>query len=56
MDDLNLPILKIEKQEDKVLSMDEYFEFVKFNFENFFNQESYKKWKQLLIVDVPFKL
>ena len=56
MEDLNLPIIKGSGGEPPVLSMDEYVQFVQFNIENTFDQESHWEWKKLMAVDVPFKL
>ncbi len=56
MEDLNLPIIKGSQREPRVLSMDEYDDFVQFNLENFFDREAYWEWKKLIAVDVPFRI
>ncbi len=56
MDDLDLPVLVGNKSNSKILSMDDYFEFVKFHLEHTFDRAAYKTWKELLTVDVTFSL
>ena len=56
MEDLNLPIIKGPQCEPRVLSMEEYIDFVQFNLEIFFDKEAYWEWKKLMAVDVPFIL
>lgn len=56
MDDFKLPVIKETKMEKRVLSMDEYLQFVHFNLKNAFDKEAYAKWKKMLIVDVPFSI
>ena len=56
MSDLNLPIIKnYTPPPDRILSMNEYLQFVQFNLENCFNKESYYEWKEIIAVDVPFR-
>jgi hypothetical protein len=55
--DLNLPVIKdYVPPPDRILSMDEYVEFVQFNLENTFDKESYWEWKKIMAVDVPFHI
>jgi len=57
MKDLKLPVIKgYVPPSDRVLPMDEYIQFVQFNLENFFDKEVYFQWKEIIAVDVPFKL
>jgi hypothetical protein len=56
VDDFKLPVIKETKKEKRVLSMDEYLQFVQFNLKNAFDKEAYAKWKKMLIVDVPFSI
>jgi len=56
MQDLNLPIDTEPQLPPKILTMDEYLEFVDFNLRNTFDREAYAKWKELLSVSVPFSL
>lgn len=56
MDDLKLPIIKDLEIQKRVLSMDEYLEFVQFNLKHAFDKEAYAEWKKLRAVDVPFRL
>ncbi len=56
MEDLNLPVIKGPQNDPRVLSMDEYVDFVQFNMENFFDREAYWEWKKILAVDVPFRI
>ena len=53
---LNLPIIKGLISKTKVLSMDEYLKFVQFNLKHSFDKKSYRKWKKLLTVNVPFNI
>ena len=55
-DDLKFPIIKGPMPEPNILSMDEYLEFVQFNWENLVDREAYAEWKKSIAVDVPFKL
>ena len=54
MNDFKLPIIKEMNTPKRVLSMDEYLNFVQFNLKNAFDKKAYSKWKKMLIVDVPF--
>mgnify|MGYP001596022137 CR=1 FL=1 len=57
MKDLNLPDTSSAiPQPDRILSMEEYLEFVQFHIENLFDQESYSRWKETIAVNAPFKL
>lgn len=56
MSDFKLPIIKEHKVQKRILSMDEYLEFVEFNLNNMFDKEAYAKWKKMRIVNVPFSL
>lgn len=40
----------------KALRMDEYLEFVKFNSKHTVDIETARKWKNGLVVNVPFRL
>ena len=57
MKDLNLPNFKdLAAPSNRILSMDEYIEFVQFNLENLLDKESYFRWKEIIAVDAPFKI
>ncbi len=56
MNDFKLPIIKKTNTPKRILSMDEYLKFVQFNLKNTFDQKSYKKWKKMIIVNVPFSM
>ena len=56
MKDLKLPIITEPQLPPKILTMDEYLEFVDFNLHNTFDRVAYEKWKELLSVDVRFSL
>ena len=57
MKELKLPIIKDKKfSEPPVLSMDAYYEFVRFNLKHTFNRRAYNKWKKMIAVDAPFVL
>lgn len=57
MKDLNLPFFKGEDIfNKKILSMDEYLEFVKFNLKHTVDVKAARKWKNELAVNVPFSL
>ena len=51
-----LPVIKPPVYESRILSMDEYLEFVLFNLKHNFDKKAYAKWKKLSVVDVPFVL
>ncbi len=54
MKKLNLPIIKSAVSKAKILSMDDYLEFVKFNLRETFDKKAYTKWKKMLIVNTRF--
>ena len=56
MNDLKLPIITEPQLPPKILTMDEYLEFVDFNLQNTFDRVAYEKWKKLLSVNVRFSL
>lgn len=56
MNDFNLPPIKNIRTQKRVLSMDEYLEFVKFNIENTLDKPSYDKRKKMLAVNAPFSM
>ena len=56
MNDFNLPIIKKTDTPKRILSMDEYLEFVQFNLKNAFDRKSYGKWKKKMIVNTPFSI
>jgi hypothetical protein len=57
MQDLNLPIIKKPlKSKNKILSMDDYLQFVQFNLMNTFNKKEYLKQKKINAVNYPFTL
>ena len=57
MKDLNLPDTNdASAQPDRILSMDEYLEFVQFNFDNLLDKKSYFQWKQTIAVNVLFRI
>ena len=56
MKDLKLPIITEPQLPPKILTMDEYLEFVDFNLQNTFDRVAHDKWKELLSVDVRFSL
>lgn len=51
---LRLPSIKDAPSKPKILSMDNYLKFVQFNLKYTFNKKAYSKWKQMLVVNVPF--
>ena len=56
MKDLNLPNTNgATPQPDRILSMEEYLEFVQFNLDNLFDKDSYFRWKETIAVNAPFK-
>ena len=56
MKKLKLPVIKAGLSKSKVLSMDEYLDFVQFNLKHAFDKKAYMKWKKMLVVNVPFFL
>ncbi|MCC6152635.1 MAG: hypothetical protein IT367_02695 [Candidatus Hydrogenedentes bacterium] len=56
MNDFKLPIITEPQLPPKVLTMDEYLEFVDFNLLNTFDRAAYEKWKELSSVNVRFSL
>ena len=56
MKKLNLPFIKNMRREKRVLSMDEYLEFVLFNLEHTTDIEAVREQKKKAAVNVPFKL
>ena len=56
MKEFDLPIIKDLKLSSRILSMDEYLDFVDFNLKNAFDAQAYAKWKKLLIVKERFQL
>ncbi|MBF0483531.1 MAG: hypothetical protein HQL25_02380 [Candidatus Omnitrophica bacterium] len=55
MKEIKLPIIMDKTAPEKILSMDEYLEFVEFNLTHNFDKDAYAKWKTLMAVNVPFK-
>ena len=54
--DLNLPVIKnYDPPPNLILYMDEYIEFCQFNWDNTVDREAYRKWKNVIAVDVPFR-
>jgi hypothetical protein len=56
MQKLNLPVIQEKLPDGKVLTMDEYLEFVLFNLKHNFDRKAYEESKKLSNVDVPFFL
>ena len=57
VEDLTLPIIKGEDIfNKKALPMDEYLEFVEFNLKHTVDIEAARRWKNELVVNVPFYL
>ena len=54
MKKLKLPVIREPIYEAKALSMDEYFKFVQFHLKHTFDRKAYARWKEMLIVNVPF--
>lgn len=54
--DFKLPIIKETKSAKRVLSMDDYLEFVQFNLKNAFDKEAYAKWKKMRVINAPFSI
>ena len=57
MKKLKLQIIRDDRfSESPVLSMDEYYEFVKFNLKYVVNRKAYDRLKKFTAIDVPFVL
>ena len=56
MSELNLPIFKDDGGREKVLSMDDYVRFVKFNLEHLVDIKFHRVQKQKERVQIPFRL
>ena len=58
MSDLSLkfPIIRGPLAKKRILSMDEYLEFVQFNLKYIVDKKAVAKWKKLRAVDVPFAI
>ena len=56
MKELNLPVIKKAAFKQKTLSMDEYLKFVRFNLKYAFDKKAYAKWKEMMVVNVPFSV
>jgi len=56
MNDFRLPIIKQTTAQKRILSMDEYLQFVQFNLKHAFDKKAYAKWKKMLSVNVPFSI
>ena len=56
MNDFRLPIIKEADIQKRVLSMDEYLEFVQFNLKYTVDKNSYAKWKKMIVVNIPFSV
>ena len=56
MNDFELPTIEVTQNQKRILSMDEYLEFVQFNLENNFDREANRKWKKMAAVNVPFTM
>jgi len=56
MNDIKLPVITGDSPPPRILSMDEYLEFVEFNLRHAFDREAYGKWKEMLSVNVRFSL
>ena len=54
--DFSLPIIKMPALKKKVLTMDEYLDFVEFGKRNTLDLEHYRKSKRQYAVNVPFTL
>ncbi len=54
MNDFKLPVIKETNSRKRILSTDEYLQFVQFNLKHAFDRKAYEKRKRMLIVDVPF--
>lgn len=53
---LKLPVIKEKPVKNRLLSMDEFLEFVDFNLENSPNLEEIREFRKKESVDVRFKL
>ena len=51
---MKLPVIQGPLREARMLSMDEYLQFVQFNLKHAFDKKAYARWKKILAVDVPF--
>ena len=56
MNDFELPIIRKTQNQKRILSMDEYLQFVQFNLQNMFDKKGYEEWKKMLAVDFPFSI
>ena len=56
MKKLKLPIIKNLVSKPRIFSMDDYYEFVRFNLENLVDIASYRKQKKSEMIKMPFKL
>lgn len=56
MEILNLPVFKDDPSSPRILSMDEYDEFVRFNLDNCVDLEAVRREKERLAVTAPFRL
>ncbi|MCA9398646.1 MAG: hypothetical protein KC618_02770 [Candidatus Omnitrophica bacterium] len=56
MNDFNLPIIKAVDKQKRILSMDDYLDFVQFNLKNTLDKKAYEKWKKMIVVNEPFLL
>ena len=56
MKKLKLPVFKEPLPPPRILSMDEYLEFVQFNLKHAFDKKAYTEWKKISAVNVPFRI
>lgn len=56
MKDLNLPVFKKPMLEPKPLTMEQYLEFVQFNWRYVVNKKAFYKQKKQMRINVPFKM
>lgn len=56
MNDFKLPVINELRAQKRILSMDEYLQFVQFNLKHTLDRKAYEKWKKMLIVNVPFSM
>jgi len=54
MKKLKLPIVQTPHRKARILSMDEYLQFVQFNVKHAFDKKAYAKWKKMSAVNVLF--